>query len=100
MTNSQIESFNQNIITPAFLVIFPIAVQYLSAAGNPDKPFEVSFLLGNAFAWKVIASIILWALVWMLVPSKVFYGPTTTFGYTPKYQVKLSSCVAYTNVLL
>lgn len=80
---------NQRIISPLFLIIFPIAIQYLSASGNPEKPFQIEFLFGNFFAWKIIGSLILWALVWMLIPSKKFYGPTTTFGYTPKYQVKL-----------
>lgn len=87
MASNWIESFNQNVISPLFLLIFPVAVQYLAAAGNPDKPFETSFLFGNYFAWKVIGAMIVWALAWMLVPSKIFHGPTTTFGYTPKYQV-------------
>ncbi|KAG4078624.1 hypothetical protein HA402_015214 [Bradysia odoriphaga] len=86
MPNNWIESVNHNIISPLFLLIFSVAVQYLSAAGNPDKPFQTSFLFGNLLAWKLIGAMIVWALVWMLIPSKVFYGPTTTFGYTPKYQ--------------
>ncbi|KAJ6643682.1 SCO-spondin [Pseudolycoriella hygida] len=86
MANDWIESVNQRIISPLFLLIFPVAVQYLCAAGNPEKPFQISFLFGNVFAWKVVSAMILWALVSMFVPSKVFHGPTTTFGYTPKYQ--------------
>lgn len=87
MSNKSIDYINQRIISPLFLVIFPIAIQYLAAAGNPDKPFQTSFIFGNAFAWKIIGSLFLWALIWLLIPSKPFYGPTTTFGYTPKYQV-------------
>lgn len=87
MSNNWTDVVNQRIISPLFLVIFPIAVQYLSAAGNPDRPFQTSFLFGNAFAWKIIGSLILWALIWLLIPSKLFYGPPTTFGYTPKYKV-------------
>jgi len=29
---------------------------------------------------------ILWALIWLFIPCKVFYGPPTTFGYIPKYK--------------
>lgn len=97
MANNWIESINQRIISPLFLVVFPIAVQYLSAAGNPDKPFQASFLFGNLFAWKIVGTLILWAFVWLLIPSKVFYGPSTTFGYTPKYQVKTSLVCATKN---
>lgn len=91
MSNKAIDYINQRIISPLFLAFFPFAVQYLCAAGNPDKPFQTSFLFGNIFAWKIIGSLFLWALIWMLIPSKVFNGPTTTFGYTPKYQVKYSN---------
>lgn len=87
MANDWLESFNQRVISPLFLVIFPVAVQYLAAAGNPEKPFQTAFLFGNYFAWKFVGVMSLWALVWLLIPSKVFYGPSTTFGYTPKYQV-------------
>lgn len=88
MANNWIESVNQRIISPLFLLVFPVAVQYLCAAGNPDKPFQTSFLFGNLFAWKIVGTLILWAFVWLLIPSKVFHGPSTSFGYTPKYQVK------------
>lgn len=81
------ELINYHVIPPVFLVFFTGAAQYLAHAGNPDKPFQSEYLLGNVFAWKCIGTLFAWALVWLWLPSKKFNGPTTSFGLTPVYQV-------------
>ena len=40
---------------------------------------------GNTFAWKVVGIFMSWAFVFLLIPSKVFKGPVTSFGYVPLY---------------
>jgi len=77
---------NHHIIPPVFVVFFVIATQFLAWRGNPSQPFELGFVVGNTFAWKVIGSIFLWAFLWLWCPSKKFHGSTTSFGYTPVYQ--------------
>lgn len=81
------ELINYHVVPPVFLVFFTAAAQYLPHVGNPDKPFRTEFLIGNGFAWKCIGALFAWAMFWLLVPSKKFNGPTTSFGLTPVYQV-------------
>lgn len=82
------ELINYHVIPPVFLVFFTAAAQYLAHVGNPDKPFQLEYLLGNGFAWKCIGILFAWAIVWLRVPSKKFYGPVTSFGLRPEYQVR------------
>ena len=42
-------------------------------------------LWGSAFSWKVVGIFMSWGFVFLLVPSKVFKGPVTSFGYVPLY---------------
>lgn len=88
MSSSLVKFINYHIIPPLFLLVFTPLAQVLAQIGNPSKPFQFSFLLGNSFAWKLIFSVILWALIWLWIPSKKFYGPKTNFGFVPIYQVK------------
>ncbi|CAL8074258.1 unnamed protein product [Orchesella dallaii] len=78
--------FNYHVIPPVFLVFFTAATQILAQAGNPERPFRFEYLVGNCFAWKCIGSLLAWAMFWLLVPSKKFNGPTTSFGLTPVYK--------------
>ena len=40
---------------------------------------------GNSFSWKVMGVFMLWALVFLKIPSKIYKGPATSFGYVPVY---------------
>ena len=48
------QTLNYHVVPPVFLVFFTVIVQYLIQRGNPDRPFELWFIFGNQFAWKVI----------------------------------------------
>ncbi|CAG7668703.1 unnamed protein product [Allacma fusca] len=103
-------TLSYHIVPPLFLIIFTSAAQYLAQAGNPDRKFQTWFILGNCFAWKVVGSLLAWALLWLWIPSKKFPGPTTSFGYTPIYQANgelyyvgslaMLGCVVYINPTL
>ncbi|ODN02551.1 7-dehydrocholesterol reductase [Orchesella cincta] len=80
------EVLNYHVIPPVFLVFFTAATQILAQVGNPEKSFQLEYLVGNCFAWKCIGSLFAWAMIWLLVPSKKFNGPTTAFGLTPVYK--------------
>lgn len=76
------------VVPPVFLVCFTFITQVLVVVGNPELTFSFWSLLsfGSPFAWKVVLSFYLWALLSMKVPgSKIFKGPPTPHGYVPVY---------------
>ena len=87
MGSDLIKWANYHVVPPLFLIVFTAVVQYLVAQGNPNQPYEFSHLFGNLFAWKVIGSVVAWALLWLWIPGKTFNGPKTNFGYVPVYKV-------------
>jgi hypothetical protein len=63
-------------------------IQKLLQIGNPDLPSHESFsFMGNAFAWKFVTCVSVWAVLWLLVPGRIFEGPATTLGHVPTYKV-------------
>ncbi|XP_045581839.1 uncharacterized protein [Procambarus clarkii] len=69
---------------PVMVVTTTVGVQYLALVGG-DGVNRWS-LVGNTHSWTVVAVTVLWALLSLWVPGKVFHGPQTSFGYTPKYR--------------
>lgn len=74
-----------HIVPPIFVLFFTLAVQLLLLRGNPTVPFQWDRLLGNAYAWKVNGVFMLWAAVFLWIPSESYSGPATSFGYIPHY---------------
>ncbi|GAB6028053.1 hypothetical protein CHUAL_002272 [Chamberlinius hualienensis] len=60
------------------LVLFP-------RPGGVAENFNESVLLGNKFSWAAVGIYTLWAILWLKIPSKTFYGPPTPYGYKPPY---------------
>jgi len=92
--------FNHHVVPPVFLIVFTIAAQVLTHVGNPNRPFQWWFLVGDLFSWTCVFLLVAWAFFWLWVPSKVFEGPTTYFNLTPVYQVntKVSNGKPYVQI--
>ncbi|XP_053627966.1 uncharacterized protein [Cherax quadricarinatus] len=69
---------------PVMVVTTCVGVQYLAQVGG-DGTNSWS-MLGDAHSWTVVLFTLLWALLSLWVPGKVFSGPQTHFGYTPVYK--------------
>lgn len=74
-----------HVVPPFFVVVFTLAVQVLAQQANPSVAFQWDRILGNAFSWKVVVIFLSWALVFLRIPSRIFKGPATSFGYVPRY---------------
>ncbi|XP_065352124.1 uncharacterized protein LOC135947315 [Cloeon dipterum] len=91
------------LVPPVFLLLFTAAVQILAALGQGRTPCPLDFgqchrILGNDFAWIFVAFSILWAVVWLWVPGKIFVGPPTPEGYRPPYKANGFLYYAVTSV--
>ncbi|KAK2720283.1 hypothetical protein QYM36_004233 [Artemia franciscana] len=79
------DQLRYNVVPPVFVVFFTVATQYLAWKGNEEPNFRLSRALGNEFSWKFVGLFFLWAFLSLKVPSKIYKGPVTSFGYTPLY---------------
>jgi len=73
------------IVPPVFVVFFTFAVQLLNFRANPTVPFTIDRILGNCYAWKMMGAFMLWAAIFLWIPSEKYQGPATNFGYVPVY---------------
>lgn len=69
---------------PVMIASTAFLVQWLTLWGC-DFSQEWS-LYGNEYSWKVVGVTMLWAYLSLIVPGKEYLGPTTSFGYTPRYK--------------
>lgn len=80
-----------NIVPPLFLITTPLFVQYLASIGQ-DKEFTfyetLHNITGNLFSWAAVTIITIWAIIWLIIPSKKTYGPATYYNEKPEFQVK------------
>ncbi|CAL8128731.1 unnamed protein product [Orchesella dallaii] len=71
------------LITLTFLII---SSQLLPLVGNPDQSFKIHNIFGNIFSWTFVSLLILWAVLWLLLPSKEIQGPQTPSGNRALYK--------------
>lgn len=76
--------FRYHIAPPFLIVATTVGVQFLALKGG-DGSLSWS-LTGDTYSWLVLGIMMLWALLSLWVPGKEFFGPTTSFGYTPCYK--------------
>lgn len=69
---------------PLLMVSTTVGVQALALVGG-DGTQNFS-LLGSNYSWTVVLGLLVWALISLWIPGKEFLGPTTQFGYTPRYK--------------
>ncbi|XP_063850506.1 uncharacterized protein LOC135094389 [Scylla paramamosain] len=92
-------------VGPPLIILGATAgVQLLAWLGTDDTSYPCQ-VMGNASAWVTVGAVLLWAFASLWVPGKEFYGPRTSFGYTPKYKANgmqffLVSIVTYLVLVL
>ena len=42
-------------------------------------------LWGNCYSWKMVSIFMLWAAIFLWIPSEKYEGPVTNFGQVPVY---------------
>lgn len=78
-----------HIAPPVFVVVFTSSVQLLALSGRDEDITLLALasgICGNAFSWTIVSTFIMWAWVWLIIPRKQIYGPTTSYGCTPIYK--------------
>ncbi|XP_050692804.1 uncharacterized protein LOC126983770 [Eriocheir sinensis] len=60
-------------------------VQVLAWLGGDSSSLPLS-PWGNGASWGAVGVTLLWGLASLWVPGEDFYGPETSFGYTPRYK--------------
>jgi len=74
-----------HVIPPVFVVFFTFAVQLLLLRANPTEAFTIDRIWGNCYSWKVVGVFMLWAAIFLWIPSNEYHGPVTNFGQVPVY---------------
>ncbi|XP_068207088.1 uncharacterized protein [Palaemon carinicauda] len=78
------DTLRYHIGPPFLMVTTTIGVQFLALVGGDGT--KTWSLLGNTHSWTIVGIMLAWALVSLWVPGKEFLGPTTSYGYTPRYK--------------
>jgi len=82
---SRYDVLRYNIVPPLFVVVFTFAGQLLLWMGNSSEDFTIDRLWGNCYSWKMVSIFMLWAAIFLWIPSEKYEGPVTNFGQVPVY---------------
>ncbi|XP_066951354.1 uncharacterized protein [Macrobrachium rosenbergii] len=78
------DTLRYHVGPPLLMVTTTVGVQFLALVGGDGT--KAWSLLGDAHSWTIVGLMLAWALLSLWVPGKEFLGPTTSYGYTPRYK--------------